>query len=139
MATLVQRISDLSTTILSWVNKLRVANITFVIDGGGAAITTGVKGDIQIPFACTIIGWSLMADQAGSAVVEVSKGTYVNWPTVATITATAKPTLSSARKATSSTLTGWTPAIAADDVLQIGVNSAAAVQRLTLTLKVRKV
>jgi len=139
VATLVQRISDLSSTILSWVNKLRVANITFVIDGGGAAITTGVKGDIQVPFACTIVGWTLMGDQTGSAVVEVSKGTYANWPTVSVITASAKPTLSSARKATSTTLTGWTTAVAADDVLQIGVNSAATVQRLVLTLKVRKV
>lgn len=139
MATLVQRISDLSSAILSWVNKLRVANITFVIDGGGAAVTTGVKGDIQVPFACTIVGWTLMGDQAGSAVVEVSKGTFANWPTVSVITASAKPTLSSARKATSTTLTGWTTAVAADDVLQIGVNSAATVQRLVLTLKVRKV
>lgn len=112
--------------------------LTFVIDGGGAAITTGVKGDLQIPFACTILGWTLLADQSGSAVVEISKGTYANWPTVGVITASAKPTLSSARKASSTTLTGWTPAVSADDVLQIGVNSAATVQRVVLSLKVRK-
>lgn len=113
--------------------------LTFVIDGGGAAITTGVKGDLEIPFACTIVGWTLLADQTGSAVVEVSKSTYANWPTVSVITTSAKPTLSSARKNTFSTLTGWTTAIAAGDVLQIGVNSAATVQRVVLTLKVRKV
>lgn len=138
MATLVERISDLSTAIQSWINKLRVVTITFVIDGGGAAITTGVKGDLQIPFACTILGWTLLADQSGSAVVEISKGTYANWPTVSVITASAKPTLSSVRKNTSTTLTGWTPAITAGDVLQIGVNSAATVQRVVLTLTVRK-
>ena len=114
------------------------ATLTFVIDGGGAAITTGVKGDLQIPFACTILGWTLLADQSGSAVVEISKGTYTNWPTVSVITASAKPTLSSARKASSTTLTGWTTAVSADDVLQIGVNSASTVQRVTLILKVRK-
>lgn len=113
-------------------------NLAFVIDGGGATISTGVKGDLEIPFACTIIGWTLLADQTGSAVIEVSKGAYANWPTVSVITASAKPTLSSARKNTSTTLTGWTTAVAAGDVLQIGVNSAATVQRVVLTLKVRK-
>jgi len=28
--------------------------LTFVIDGGGTAITTGEKGHIVSPFACTI-------------------------------------------------------------------------------------
>ena len=114
------------------------ATITFVIDGGGAAITTGVKGDITVPFDCTVLEWTLLADQTGSAVVEVSKASYSGWPTVSAITASAKPTLSSARKAQSSALTGWNTAISAGDVLQIGVNSAATVQRVTLALRVRR-
>lgn len=136
--TLTERISLLTTAVGQWLNKLRVVNITFVIDGGGAAVTTGVKGDLQVPFACVLTGWTLLADQPGSAVVEVSKGTYANFPTVAAVTANAKPTLSTARKATSTALTGWTTAIAADDVLQIAVNSAATVQRLVLVLKVKR-
>lgn len=138
MATLVQRISDLATAVSGWVEKLRSASIVCVIDGGGAAITTGVKGDIRIPFACTILEWTLLADQTGSAVVEISKATLANWPTVSVITASAKPTLSSARKNSSTTLTGWTTAVAAGDVLQIGVNSASTVQRVVLNLRVRR-
>lgn len=115
--------------------------ITFIIDGGGSAITTGEKGDITIPFACTINEWTLLADQSGSIVVDIWKDTYANYPpTVAdTITASAKPTISAATKGQSSTLTGWTTSIAAGDILAFNVDSASTVQRVTLSLKVTRV
>jgi len=43
--------------------NLPVASITFIIDGGGSAITTGIKGALEIPFACTINRVTLLADQ----------------------------------------------------------------------------
>jgi len=118
----------------------KIATITFVIDGGGSAITTGIKGDLEIPFACAINRVTLLADPSGSIVVDIWKDTYANYPpTVAdTITASAKPTLSSATKAQDSTLTGWTTAIAAGDTLRFNVDSAATVTRVTLSLKVTK-
>lgn len=138
MATLVEHIAALATRIATEIKGLKTVAITFVIDGGGEIVTTGVKGDIRIPFNCTIIEWTLLADAVGNAVVEVSRGTYANWPTVSSITATAKPTLASSRKATSTTLTGWTTALTAGDVLTVGVNSASAATRLVLTLRVRR-
>jgi hypothetical protein len=115
--------------------------ILFIIDGGGSAITTGEKGDLTIPFACTINEWTLLADQSGSIVVDIWKDTYANYPpTVAdTITASAKPTISTATKGQSSTLTGWTTSIAAGDILAFNVDSASTVQRVTLSLKVTRV
>lgn len=121
-------------------NDVTVLSITFIIDGGGSAITTGEKGDITIPFACTINEWTLLADQSGSVVVDIWKDTYANYPpTVAdTITASAKPTISAATKGQSSTLTGWTTSIAAGDVLAFNVDSASTVTRVTLSLKVTR-
>lgn len=115
-------------------------SITFIIDGGGAAIATGEKGDITIPFACTINEWTLLADQSGSIVVDIWKDTYANYPpTVAdTITASAKPTISASTKGQSSTLTGWTTAISAGDILAFNVDSASTVQRVTLSLKITR-
>jgi len=109
-----------------------------ILDNGGAAIATGVFGDIQIPAAGTITSWTLLADQAGDLVLDLWKDTYANFPpTVAdTITASAKPTLSAVAKNTSSTLTGWTTALAAGDVIRINVDSAATVLRVTLILGV---
>jgi len=113
-------------------------NLEFVIDGGGDAITTGIKGDIEVSIACTITQVTLLADQAGSIVIDIWKDTYANYPpTVAdTITASAKPTLSSATKSQDSTLTGWTTSVAAGSILRLNVDSASTVTRVTISLKV---
>lgn len=127
--------------------KLTLANVSgtngigYTIDGGGAAIITGVAGTgVQIPFACTITSVTLLANQTGSIVIDIWKDTYANFPpTVAdTICASAKPTISSGVKSTDSTLTGWTKTIAAGDVLYFNVDSITSIQTVTLTLTVTK-
>lgn len=112
----------------------------YVIDGGGVPITSGIKGDITIPFGCTIIEWTLLADVAGSIVVDIWKDTYANYPpTVAdTITGSALPTITTATKGQSSTLTGWTSTITAGDTLRFNVNSATTITRVTLSLKLAR-
>jgi hypothetical protein len=120
------------------IDTLRTASINYIIDGGGATITTGVKGDLVIDFACVIQSATLLADQSGSIVVNVWKDTYANYPPVVgdKITASAPPTISSATKSQDSTLTGWTTSIAAGDTLRFNVDSVTTIQRVTLVLKV---
>jgi len=122
----------------SWADQ--VATLTYVIDGGGATITTGIKGDLEIPFGCTIQSWTLLGDQSGSIVIDIWKDTYANYaPTIAdTITASAKPTISAALKGQSSTLTGWTTAVAAGDILRFNVDSVTSLTRVTISIKVVK-
>ena len=115
-----------------------IRDITFVISGGGSAIATGVAGYLEVPFACTINRVTLIADQTGSIVIDIWKHSYVlNTPPVVadTITASALPTLSSAQTYQDSTLTGWTTAVAAGDLLAFNVNSATTVTQVTLSLK----
>ena len=115
-----------------------ILTVNFVIDGGGAVITTGSKGYLVIDFACTIQDNTLLADQSGSIVVDIKKCVYVGFPTTASICAAAKPTLSTAQKSQDTTLTGWTTAITAGDILEYNVDSATTVTRVTLSLKVIK-
>jgi hypothetical protein len=117
-----------------------IASVGITIDGGGSAITTGVKGYIEVPYACTINQVTLLADQSGSCVIDIWKDTYANYPpTVAdTITASAKPTISAATKSQDATLTGWTTSISAGDILGFNVDSASTVTRVHLILKVTK-
>ena len=84
----------------------------------------------------TVTGVRLFADQSGSAVVDIWKDSYANFPaTVAdTITASAKPTLSAAAKYEDTTLTGWTTSLVAGDVLRFNVDSASTITRLTVSL-----
>ena len=115
-----------------------VSAIEFVIDGGGSAISTGVKGEIEVPFACTITAARLVADQSGSIVVDIWKDTFANFPPVDadSITASAPPTLSTAQTDEDTTLTGWTTSIAAGDWLRFNVDSATTVTRVTVSLTV---
>jgi hypothetical protein len=110
------------------------------IDGGGTAITTGVKGYITIPYNGTITGWDIFGDTTGSIVVDVWKDTYANFPpTVAdTIAGTEKPTLSSAVKNQDTNLTSWTTSVTAGDIVAFNVDSAATVTRVNLIIYITK-
>lgn len=114
--------------------------IGITIDGGGSAITTGVKGYVSIPYACTINSWVLLADQSGSIVIDVWKDTLANYPpTVAdTIAGTEKPTLSAATNNTDTSLSTWTTSVSAGDIIGFNVDSASTVTRVTLVLKVTR-
>jgi len=110
------------------------------IDGGGSAITTGVKGYITIPFNGTITGWDLLGDISGSIVIDVWKDTYANFPpTVAdTIAGSEKPTLSSAQKNQDLSLSTWTTSVTAGDIIAFNVSSASTVTRVNLTIRITK-
>ena len=113
--------------------------IPLIIDGGGAAITTGQKGHLEIPFDCTITGWTILADQSGSIVVDIWKDSYANFPpTVAdTIAGSEKPTLSTAQKNQDFSLTTWKTLLSAGDVLAFNVDSATTVTRVLVSLRAK--
>lgn len=126
---------SLATTVKS---NLKEDTITFTIDGAGSAVTTGLKKYWQVPFDGTIQSVSLAADQSGSIVIDIWKDIDANFPpTVAdTITASDKPTLSSAQKSIDSTLTGWTTSFSAGDWFAFHVDSASTLTWCVLQLKV---
>jgi hypothetical protein len=116
------------------------ATIGVTIDGSGGVITPGQKGYVQVPYACTINSWRIIANAAGSIVIDVWKTAAPTIPTVAnTITGSALPTLSSQQTAASSTLTGWTTSVAANDIIGFNVNSANTVSWVILQLIVTKI
>ena len=93
---------------------------------------------IRVPFNCTIISATIVADVSSSAVVDVLKGAYASWPTVTSITASAPPTLSGAVSATDTTLTGWTTSIVAGDMIKFAVTSVSTAKKLIVQLKVAR-
>ena len=115
--------------------------ITFIIDGGGAAIATGEKGHLRIPFKCEIQKVTLLADQTGSIVIDIWKDTYANFPPAVadSICAAAKPTIAAGVKDEDATLTDWTKTITADDILAFNVDSVTDIERVTIALKIKLV
>lgn len=115
----------------------RIRTLNAQLTNAGAALTTGIKMDMRVAFACVITKITLLADQSGSVVIDIWKDTFANFPpTVAdTITDSAKPTLTAALKA--ETLpTGWITSIAAGDILRFNVDSVATITRLLIGIDV---
>ncbi len=116
---------------------------TFIIgiehtkDNGATVLSTGITGGTRVPFACTITGWAIIGDPSGSIVFDIWKKAFAanDPPTVAnTITASAKPTVTSAKSAASTTLTGWTTSLAANDEIRFNIDSVSSMTWATLIL-----
>ena len=108
-----------------------------LIDGAASPVPTGLAaGCIPIPFTGTITNVKVFADKAATAVLDIWMDDFASYPpTVAdTITAAAKPTLTAATAVSDSTLTGWTTAVTAGDVLYINVDSNDVATWLTVAI-----
>jgi hypothetical protein len=120
------------------------ASLHYVIDGGGLALTTGVKGYLICDFGGTINSATLLADISGSITIDIWKCTYAQFDAGAThpvvgdsITASATPALASATKYQDLVLTGWNTTVNAGDVFAFNVKVAAVnCTRVTVDLKV---
>ena len=121
-------------------DNIKTASIVFIIDGGGSVISTGVAGDIRVDFGGTIQQITLLADQSGSIVVDIFKDTFANFPPVVgdSITASAKPTITSNDASEDSTLTGWTTSFSAGDIFRFNVDSVTTITQCTAILEVLK-
>ena len=118
------------------------------IDGGGSAITTGTKRRIKIPYNCQIVSdgtaaWEIALDQSGSIGLDLWMDTYANWPPtnadrISGTVGSQNPRVSSAIKAQSASLTGWTINLVKGSYLFVDVNSVATATFCTLSLHVKK-
>lgn len=135
---------DLSTSIttgdVSNSSSLKLGNIPFFIDGGGAEIATGVRGWVEVGFDCTITAGRLLADQSGSIVVDIWKDTYANYPptNADSITSATPLTISSALKSEDTTLSGWTTSVTAGNILYFNVDSIDTITQCLVSLTYRK-
>ena len=112
------------------------ATIEFIIDGGGGPITTGVKGDIEMPFSGTITSARLLAGATGSIVIDIWKDAYARFPPTVldSICGASKPTIAADDQYEDEALTGWDTLFSAGDVFRINVDSSADLGRVTLSL-----
>jgi hypothetical protein len=105
-------------------------------DGGGSALTTGTKVYYTVPFACTINAWNATVD-TGTITIDawkIATGTAI--PTVTnTITASATPAISTGTALHSTTLTGWTTTVTANDIFAFNVSAVSSATKASLVLQ----
>ena len=121
--------------------ELARAGFAVVLDGGGLAITTGVKSvRVRMPYDGSINSYFALADTTGSIVVDMWKDSYANYPPTDadSITASAPITISAATKATDSTLTGWTKTFVEGDIYIFNVDSCSTITNVTINFDVTR-
>jgi hypothetical protein len=114
------------------------AAIEFVIDGGQAVITSGIKGHYEIVFPATINRATLLCDQSGNINIDIYKSTYAGFSPTASICSGAWPHTSGNIKYQDTVLSNWVTAIASGDILAFVANNASSIQRCTVSLGVYK-
>ena len=131
-------ISGFSGSGISGFSGVTNRSFGITVDGQGGVVSTGQKGYCIVPYSGTIQSWTIISDASGSIVFDIWKTAGPTIPTVAnTITASAKPTLSSQQTATSSSLGTWsTLAVTTGDFIGWNVDSASTITRAILSIKV---
>ena len=116
-------------------NDLRVTaphGLLFSFDGGGAPLASGKTLYLRVPFACTIVNWSIMSTTAETVTVSLwmlSGGTAI--PTVSNTINTSGVSLSAGTAVLSSTLTDFIQtAIPADAWLAATLDAVTASQSI---------
>lgn len=109
--------------------------LNVIIDGNGNAIPTGITMDVQWAFSANITGWSVMADQQGSIVIDVWEDSFGNFPPtiIDTITGSEKPTLTNQVSNSNMSLSTWTSTLTSGDVWRINVDSITTITRVTVS------
>jgi hypothetical protein len=119
----------------TFVSNTRTLN--FVIDGGGSAIVTGVKGFSILDADYNVTAWTIIGDLSGVASVAVGRTSEPTYPvtTARTYTTVLVPNLGATEIA--DRVTGITTVqITAGDILQFNViSNTAAHTKLTVALR----
>lgn len=114
--------------------------LSYVIDGGGTVITTGLKGYVQMPFAMTLQSYGAAGTPSGSVTLDIWKTTHALFDGTThpvagdTICGTTPITYNGTVKASGTIPGDWTTALSMGDWLAYNVNGCGTVQMLTIAL-----
>ena len=110
-----------------------------MFDGGGDILFQSY-GIVQIPAKIQVLGWTIISDSISTSDLQVLSSTYDNHPIFDIISGTTKsnvdyPKLTTANKATNSSLTNWSPIIEKDSILKFNLVSNDKASFISINLK----
>lgn len=130
-----QILSSSMAGVRGWITPskgIQVGGVT--VNAGSSTPTAGSKGFRPIPVDCTLIGWMIIADVAGSIQFDIKKCAYADFPMTTTIVGTETPSMVNSRINKNSSFTGWTTQFSAGDILELLVVGAETLHKVTLYL-----
>lgn len=110
--------------------------IEFVIGNGTDVISSGIAGDLEVPFACTFTSVRMFSHTSSTITIDVWKDTYANYPPTDadSITATSTPVITTAKKYEDLSLMSWATSTLAGDILTFNVDNATTTPQVTISL-----
>lgn len=121
---------------------LQKASIGVMFDSG-AVLAPGDQNRVVVPFDAKITGWTILEVSeppiTSSVVVHVGRSTYAGYDTFSLIHGSEPPTLSSATKGQDTTLSTWTTALSAGDILEFLVDSASSAEKVQVYLHLERI
>lgn len=102
-----------------------------VFTNGNLPLTGSLTGEVSVPYAGAIVGWTIVGDVTGSASVVVSRSTYASYDTMTTLFTAS---VSGAKKAQAST---FTHAVSPGDILRFSGTGFSGFTRCSITLAVQ--
>ena len=120
--------------------KNTIGGFGITIDGASAAITSGIKGNVIVPFSGQIQSWEILSNVSGNTSIDVLKSTFSTFSadTGTTITGGDYISLSSNYKNINTNLSAWTVSFNAGDIFTFQVLSANTISRANILIKVIK-
>lgn len=114
-----------------------------VADGGGVALSGGAAWDVSVPYACEIISVVVLAQEAGSMVIDLRACTVAQYPPTGanSITGGAPITIATSNtwSGSGAAIAAWAKTLAIDTVLRIYLVSASTTTKFTISVRVRRI
>jgi hypothetical protein len=111
--------------------------VNYVIDSGSLPMQVGDKGKLSLDVTGVIESVTVLCDQTGDIVFDISKCTFADYPAFNSITAAQRVQLTNSNKYFDDVLNNWTTTIVAGEILNFSVISVTDIRRLLISLKLK--
>lgn len=117
------------------------AVVNIEIGSVGSPIQVGKAGQLEIPFNCSITGFTILEGQgiSTSIVLDVRRSSFDEYPSFVPITGSEKPSLSNEVKRQDIDLTTWSKELNKGDIIGIWVDSNSTAQVVNLSIRLTKI
>lgn len=130
-----------ASAICVHINAKQQMAITLSLTTDESELEVGFKGFFRAPYSGTIVGYTLIADASCSAIVDVWKATYANYPptNANSICNGHEPALTTANKGEVTDVSNWSSvAITKGDIIAFNLDSVSGCTFLSLSLHIEQ-
>jgi len=112
--------------------------IGVAVNNGSQVLTAGKKGHRIIPWDCEVIEWTVSSTDTGNITWDVNWCSYSDWPSTASVGGLGLPSMSSAAKATDTSVNWTKTTFSEGDIMEFEIDGTPTVTNSILFIKIRR-